>query len=83
MDSKLNIRIDQSLKTETEVVLNQLGMTMADAIRMTFRQIVMQKGLPFDVKVPNPTTVAAMEEDVSEQEPISLDEFKKEYGISS
>ncbi|MGB0843621.1 MAG: type II toxin-antitoxin system RelB/DinJ family antitoxin [Alphaproteobacteria bacterium] len=81
MDTKLNIRIDGALKTETEAVLQELGMTMADAVRMTFRQIVMQQRIPFDVSVPNATTLAALAEDTTDEEPISLDDFKTEYGL--
>lgn len=38
------------------------GLNLSDAIRLFLRQVVVNNGLPFEVKVPNATTRAAMEE---------------------
>lgn len=55
-------RIDSELKADAEEILNKLGLSVSDVIRMTFRQIVARRGLPFDVKIPNDETVAAIKE---------------------
>jgi DNA-damage-inducible protein J len=60
MDAIIKSRIDLELKTEVERVLSSLGLTVSDAIRMTFKQIAARQGLPFDVKIPNAQTQAAM-----------------------
>jgi DNA-damage-inducible protein J len=60
MDAIIKSRIDLDLKTEVERVLAALGLTVSDAIRMTFKQIAARQGLPFDVKIPNAQTQAAM-----------------------
>jgi len=65
METRISARIDRDLKAEGEQVLAQLGLNTTDLIKLTFRQLVMRQGLPFDVKIPNAETVAAINEDLS------------------
>jgi DNA-damage-inducible protein J len=58
----INARIDLDCKKEAQGVLEKLGLSMSGAIEMFFKQIVLQQGLPFDVKLPNQDTARAMEE---------------------
>jgi len=44
-------RIDRSKKIEAEAILNTLGLSTSDAIRLFINQIIMEKGLPFTVKL--------------------------------
>jgi DNA-damage-inducible protein J len=62
MEAIIKSRIDSDLKNEVEQVLSALGMTVSDVIRMTFAQIAVRKGLPFDVKLPNAQTLDALKE---------------------
>lgn len=67
MEAKIQARIDPDLKAQGELILKELGMSTTELVRMTFRQLVMRKGLPFDVKIPNTETpntetIEAMEE---------------------
>lgn len=55
-------RIDEHLKDEAETILNYFGLTVSDAVRMTLTRIAHDKALPFELKVPNAETLAAMEE---------------------
>lgn len=66
METRINARIDRDLKAEGEQVLAQLGLNTTDLIKLTFRQLVMRQGLPFDVKIPNDETVAALSEDLTD-----------------
>jgi DNA-damage-inducible protein J len=61
-DAIVKSRIESELKADAEAVLEKLGLSVSDVIRLTFRQIVARQGLPFDVKIPNSETVAAIEE---------------------
>ena len=61
-DSYINARVDKRLKTQAEKVLHKVGITTTDAIRMLLHQIVLRKGLPFDARLPNEETIAAMAE---------------------
>jgi len=62
MTSRIQARIDENLKAEGEQILGEIGLTTTDLIRMTFKQLVMRKGLPFDVRIPNTETIAAFKE---------------------
>lgn len=58
----LNTRIDPSLKRRAERVFAGIGVSASQAITMFYQQVVHQRGLPFDVSIPNATTVAALRE---------------------
>lgn len=45
-------RIDTTLKENAESILNQLGITPSSAIKMLYSQIVLQKGMPFELRLP-------------------------------
>lgn len=45
-------RIDTTLKENAESILNQLGITPSSAIQMLYSQIVLQKGMPFELRLP-------------------------------
>jgi len=50
--SNLYVRIDPALKEQAEQILDTLGLAPSSAINMFYKQIVLQRGLPFDVKIP-------------------------------
>jgi len=58
----IRARVEPKLKAEAECILNSLGMNPSDAIRMFYKQVVLRKGLPFDVVIPNAGTRRAMED---------------------
>ena len=62
MSIKIQARIDEDLKTEGELILKQMGLTTTELMRMTFRQLVMRKGLPFDATIPNELTLQSFNE---------------------
>lgn len=45
-------RIDPALKEQAESILSALGIPTSNAIDMFFKQIVLKKGLPFEVRLP-------------------------------
>ena len=47
----INIRIDDKLKHDAEKVLNELGLTVSDAVRVYFSKIKNTKGIPFEMKI--------------------------------
>ncbi|MCI9063110.1 MAG: type II toxin-antitoxin system RelB/DinJ family antitoxin [Clostridia bacterium] len=60
----LNIRVEPKLKKEVETTLNDLGMNIAEAVTIFFKQIVMNEGIPFEIRKPrfNKETIEAIEE---------------------
>jgi addiction module RelB/DinJ family antitoxin len=60
--SAVYARIDTGLKENAESIMSQLGVTPSSVIQMLYSQIVLQKGLPFEVKLPSakPTAIGGM-----------------------
>ena len=50
--ANLYARIEPNVKSEAEAILSQLGIPASNAINMFYKQIILQGGLPFDVKLP-------------------------------
>jgi DNA-damage-inducible protein J len=57
----LHIRVDQDLKTRAVETLDKMGLSLSDAVRLLLTRIVVEEALPFEVRVPNAETRAAME----------------------
>jgi len=55
-------RVEPELKERSEKILGRLGLSTTEAIRIFLHQILLHHGLPFELKIPNATTVAAIRE---------------------
>ena len=53
----IRARIEPELKHEVEKILSELGLNPTTAINIFYHQVKLQKGLPFDVSIPNKTTI--------------------------
>lgn len=53
--SNVFARVEPEIKDQAEKVLNQLGIPMSNAIGMFLRQVVLQRGIPFEMKLPQNT----------------------------
>jgi DNA-damage-inducible protein J len=53
-------RLEPELKKETELILEELGINTTEAIRIFFKQVKLQRGLPFEMKIPNEITENAI-----------------------
>ena len=58
----ISARIEPGLKESVEQVFAQLGLTTTQAITLFFRQVELQQGLPFALKIPNATTEATLQQ---------------------
>lgn len=61
-DTVVRARIDSETKVRAAEALAAMGLTVSDAIRLLLLRIAHERRLPFEVQVPNPTTVRAMKE---------------------
>lgn len=52
--------IDPEVKGQAEVILKALGLSVSTSIELFYRQVVAQRGLPFDLQVPNEKTMRAI-----------------------
>ena len=56
----VHVRVDEETKQQAAKTLAAMGISVSDAVRMLLVRVVAEKALPFDVKVPNATTVKAL-----------------------
>ena len=56
--ANLYARIEPDIKEQAESILAALGIPASNAINMFYKQIILQRGLPFDVKLPPSRPVA-------------------------
>ncbi len=78
LDATVRARIDSGLKNEVEAIFHELGLTTSQAITLFLKKVKIEKGIPFELKIPNETTIKAMNEAKNlEGEVCSLEEFVK------
>ncbi len=63
----ITVRMDVKLKKDTQVILNELGLTTTQAVSLFFKQISLNKGLPFAVEIPNEATLQAIEDGLNKR----------------
>lgn len=58
------IRIEETTKKQAVELLEGLGLNLSEAVNMFLTQVVLQRGIPFEVKYPEykPEVLEAMEE---------------------
>jgi DNA-damage-inducible protein J len=54
--STIRARIEPELKSKAEHIFKELGLTTTQAITLFYKQVELNKGLPFEVAIPNKTT---------------------------
>lgn len=50
--ANLYARIEPEIKEQAESILTALGIPVSNAINMFYKQIILQRGIPFEVKLP-------------------------------
>jgi len=58
----VHIRIDKRVKARATKALSAMGLSVSDAVRVLLIRVAAEKALPFELKVPNAATAAAMRE---------------------
>lgn len=72
--ANLYARIEPEVKEQAEAILSALGIPASNAITMFYKQIILNNGLPFEVKLPDHPL------DISRMTPEQLDsELEKGY----
>lgn len=81
MAKTLNVftRVDSKIKEQAEIILSQLGLSMATAMEMYLRQIALQRKIPFELALPNnkPTACGSLSDDEFN---LLMDQAMKQYG---
>ena len=60
--AQLRARIDEDLKARGDAVLEAIGLSVSDAVRLLYHRLIADQAFPLELKVPNAETRAAMEE---------------------
>lgn len=61
--ANLYARIEPEIKEQAEYILSELGITASNAITIFYKQIILHRGLPFEVKLPeHPLDIGQMSE---------------------
>jgi len=60
--TQTTIRVDEEVYIQAKEILNQMGLNYSQAISVFNNMIVLNKGLPFELKLPNQETKQAIYE---------------------
>ncbi|MEW6185913.1 MAG: type II toxin-antitoxin system RelB/DinJ family antitoxin [Thermodesulfobacteriota bacterium] len=52
--------IEPEVKKEAECILKEMGLSISNSVELFYRQVVAQRGLPFEIHVPNKKTMKAI-----------------------
>ena len=80
----ISARVDPELRHNAEKVFKELGLTTTQAITLFYKQVEIERGLPFAVRIPNDVTAKALEQARTRQGLESfntLDDLFEDLGI--
>jgi DNA-damage-inducible protein J len=60
MNTAMTLRIDSQVKEDAAHYLSQMGLSTSEAVRLFLHSVVLHKGIPFELKVPNAVTEQAL-----------------------
>lgn len=77
--SRTNVYLDTNLKEQAKEIYKHYGLSLSEAVNMFLAQSVFNRGLPFEVKIPNDMTLQTMNDIESGEnyEDVTLDELAK------
>ncbi len=80
--TRTNVYLDTEMKKKAQEIFKQYGMGLSDAFNIFLAQAVMEKGIPFQIKIPNDETAKVIKEarEGKNMTKVSLEELKKEVG---
>jgi DNA-damage-inducible protein J len=58
----VHVRVEEEIKVRATETLAAMGLSVSDAVRVFLKRVADEKAIPFDVRVPNEETVAAIRE---------------------
>jgi len=77
---RTNVYLDSEMKEQAKNIFKRYGVSLSDAINMFLTQSVMERGLPFEMKIPNDETIQAIEDARNgvNADTITLEELEEE-----
>lgn len=62
LNTDVRCRIDAKVKADATEVIEAMGLNVSDAIRLFLKRVATDGTIPFDLRLPNAKTIAAMKE---------------------
>jgi DNA-damage-inducible protein J len=62
LTTDVRCRIDAKVKADATEVIEAMGLNVSDAIRLFLKRVATDRTIPFDLRLPNAKTIAAIEE---------------------
>lgn len=81
--ANVNVRVKPDVKKRAEDILDKLGVSVSAFINMTYRQVIMKRGIPFSVELPSgiKTLDTMTDEEFDEMMQAGLEQAKKGESI--
>ncbi len=75
-----NLYLNSEIKEKAKEILSRYGLSLSDAVNIFLTQVVLEKGIPFPIRIPNETTKQALKEvrEKKNLEEISLNSLASE-----
>lgn len=64
--SNIFARVEPSVKEQAELILSELGLPMSNAVSLFLKQVILQRGIPFEMKLPKTTPLCLEKLTISE-----------------
>ena len=79
---RTNVYLDSDTKQKAQEIFKQYGMGLSDAFNIFLSQSVLERGIPFKIKIPNDVTVQAIKDarENKNMSKVSLKDLKKDLG---
>ena len=80
MRQTTSLKLDPTVKHEAQAIFAQLGLTLGEAVNLFLNQFRLNKGLPFELKIPNAMTQHVLKEaqEGVNMETLTFEELKAE-----
>jgi len=77
---RTNVYLDADIKKKAQEIFKQYGMGLSDAFNIFLAQSVMQRGIPFEIKIPNEDTAKVIKDarDGKNMSKISIEKLKED-----
>ncbi|RYA23768.1 type II toxin-antitoxin system RelB/DinJ family antitoxin [Malaciobacter halophilus] len=79
---RTNVYLDADTKTKAQEIFKQYGLGLSDAFNIFLTQSVLEKGIPFEIKIPNEETAKTIKDARANKNmsKVDLSDLKKDLG---
>jgi len=77
---RTNVYLDASTKEKAQKIFKMYGLGLSEAFNIFLTQSVLEQGIPFEIKIPNKTTLDAIKDarNAKNMEPVTFQELQLE-----